>query len=163
MDLGHLIQGRAMVWCHGPIYLGPHSEPVPDFTLLRPRPDRYRNGLPRAEDVLLVMEIADTSLRYDRDIKGSLYRTRRVAGILDRQPAQLHDRNAPRSGQNLWPLAHRQGSQRRNAIAVGSARPGHRHHGLAELADAWLATVMQVCSFRRLKRLTRNRSSNLGR
>jgi len=73
MDLGHLIQGRAMIWCHSPICIGPHSEPQPDFALLRPRPDRYRTGLPRSDDVFLIIEIADASLRYDRDIKGSLY------------------------------------------------------------------------------------------
>lgn len=68
-----LVRGRAIVSAQNPIWLGPHSEPQPDFALLRPRPDRYRTGLPRAEDVLLVIEIADASLRYDRDIKGSLY------------------------------------------------------------------------------------------
>ena len=72
-SLTQLVRGRAIVSTQNPIWLGPHSEPQPDFTLLRPRPDRYRTGLPRAEDVLLVIEIADASLRYDRDIKGPLY------------------------------------------------------------------------------------------
>ena len=73
LELGYLTRGRAIAWSQNPIWLGPHSEPQPDFALLRPRPDRYRTGLPRAEDVLLVIEVADASLRYDRDIKGSLY------------------------------------------------------------------------------------------
>ena len=72
-SLTELVRGRAIVSTQNPLWLGPHSEPQPDFTLLRPRPDRYRTGLPRAEDVLLVIEIADASLRYDRDIKGPLY------------------------------------------------------------------------------------------
>lgn len=72
-SLTQLVRGRAIVSTQNPIYLGPHSEPQPDFALLRQRPDRYRTGLPRTEDVLLVIEIADASLRYDRDIKGSLY------------------------------------------------------------------------------------------
>ena len=88
-SLTQLVRGRAIVSTQNPIWLGPHSEPQPDFTLLRPRPDRYRTGLPRAEDVLLVIEIADASLRYDRDIKGSLYA---LAGLPEYWIVNLPDR-----------------------------------------------------------------------
>lgn len=109
LELGYPTQGRVIPWSQSPIWLGPHSEPVPDFTLLRTRPDRYRTGLPRAEDVLLVIEIADASLRYDRDIKGPLYA---LAGLPEYWIVNLpnRDRNPPRSGQILWPLSHRQRS-----------------------------------------------------
>lgn len=90
LELGYLTQGRAIAWSQNPICLGPRSEPQPDLTLLRPRPDRYRTGLPRAEDVLLVIEIADASLRYDRDIKGSLYA---LAGLPEYWIVNLPDRN----------------------------------------------------------------------
>jgi Uma2 family endonuclease len=63
----------ALVSVQSPIALGELSEPQPDIALLAPRDDFYRSAHPRAEDVFLVVEIADTSLRYDREIKVPLY------------------------------------------------------------------------------------------
>jgi Uma2 family endonuclease len=62
---------RALVWVHGPVRLGTASVPEPDLALLRPR--SYRGGGPTAEDVLLIVEVADTSLRYDQTTKLRLY------------------------------------------------------------------------------------------
>ncbi len=56
-----------------PIYLDEINEPEPDIALLRPRDQPYRDAHPRSEDVMLVIEIADTSLNYDRDVKVPLY------------------------------------------------------------------------------------------
>jgi Uma2 family endonuclease len=60
---------RAWVSVQSPVQLSSNSEPEPDLALLCPRPDRYRSGLPRAEDVLLLIEVSDTTLAYDRGIK----------------------------------------------------------------------------------------------
>ena len=49
------------------------TEPEPDIVLLRPRADRYTKESARPEDVLLLIEVADTSYRYDRGIKLPLY------------------------------------------------------------------------------------------
>lgn len=65
--------GRAMVNVQNPIILAAHSEPQPDLALLRPRPDWYERSHPRPEDILLLIEIADTSLDYDRTVKVPLY------------------------------------------------------------------------------------------
>lgn len=54
-----------------PISLPPDGEPQPDFALVRAR--SYGRMLPRAEDVLLVIEVSDTSLAYDEVIKLPLY------------------------------------------------------------------------------------------
>ena len=51
--------------------LGAHDEPLLDLALLHP--DRNRTRLPRPEDVLLVIEVSDTTLRYDRETKLPLY------------------------------------------------------------------------------------------
>jgi Uma2 family endonuclease len=67
--LGHRVRGRAIACVQNPIRLDSHSEPQPDFALLRYRPDYYKNALPTPGDVLLLVEIADSSLRYDREIK----------------------------------------------------------------------------------------------
>jgi Uma2 family endonuclease len=71
--LGYPTEGRAIPWVQNPIHLAPHSEPQPDFVLLRHRTEGYRGGLPSAADVLLLVEIADTTLRYDRKVKIPLY------------------------------------------------------------------------------------------
>ncbi|MFP4280771.1 MAG: Uma2 family endonuclease [Halochromatium sp.] len=55
-----------------PLRLSDFSEPEPDIALLRPRADFYAKRHPRPEDVLLLIEVAETSLRYDRDKKRCL-------------------------------------------------------------------------------------------
>jgi len=64
---------RAILWVQNPIRLGERSEPQPDVTLLRPREDFYASGHPEPRDILLVVEIAETSVEYDREIKVLLY------------------------------------------------------------------------------------------
>ena len=53
--------------------LSTHSEPQPDVALLRARRDFYRRSHPTLPDVLLVVEVAQSSTRYDRQIKLPLY------------------------------------------------------------------------------------------
>jgi len=64
---------RALVWVQMPVRLDTHSEPQPDLMLLRRRADFYASGHPEPEDVLLIIEVADASLAYDRDTKMPLY------------------------------------------------------------------------------------------
>lgn len=54
-----------------PLGTDPSGEPQPDLTLLRK--DRTRGRIPAAADTALVVEVADSSLRYDREVKGPLY------------------------------------------------------------------------------------------
>lgn len=66
--------GRAaIVRVQGPIRIDDYSEPEPDISLLKPRADYYRKSHPTPSDVLLVIEVADTSADYDRDVKLPLY------------------------------------------------------------------------------------------
>ena len=67
------LQGRAILRPQGPIRLGEDSAPQPDLVVLRPRADFYAEGGPGPGDVLWLVEISDTSLRYDRDVKVPLY------------------------------------------------------------------------------------------
>jgi Uma2 family endonuclease len=63
-----------IVSIQSPIRMGDRSEPEPDLALLRARPDGYRTPPPpSAADVLLIIEVSDTSLRYDREVKLPLY------------------------------------------------------------------------------------------
>ncbi len=56
-----------------PILLAPKSEPEPDLALLLPREQPYAERHPGAQDVALVVEVADSSLEYDRQTKLPLY------------------------------------------------------------------------------------------
>ena len=56
-----------------PVRLNDFSEPEPDIALLKPRDDFYSQSHPTAADVLLVIEVAETSVEYDRSIKMLLY------------------------------------------------------------------------------------------
>lgn len=68
------VPAAIMVSVQSPIQMGGRSEPEPDLALLRARPDRYRRPPPpSAADVLLLIEVSDTSLRYDREVKLPLY------------------------------------------------------------------------------------------
>ena len=67
------LQGRAIVSVQDPIRLSEHSEPEPDLALLKPREDFYSSQHPTSEDVLLVVEVAETSLKYDKEVKLPLY------------------------------------------------------------------------------------------
>lgn len=71
--LGQGIDAAAIVAVQDPLVLGDHSEPEPDLMILRRRPDYYRSGHPTPADVLLIVEVADTSLEYDRQVKVPLY------------------------------------------------------------------------------------------
>ena len=80
---------RAVVKVQGPIQLDDHSEPEPDVVLSKPRRDYYKRSLPQPADVLLVIEVADSSLAYDRTVKMPLYAQ---AGIAEAWIINLIDR-----------------------------------------------------------------------
>jgi Uma2 family endonuclease len=61
-----LASKRAVLWIQSPIEIPPDSAPQPDLALLRWRDDCYRLALPRPPDVLLVLEVADSTLARDR-------------------------------------------------------------------------------------------------
>lgn len=68
-----LTAGKAIVSIQSPVQLGDLSEPEPDFALLRPVSDFYSTRHPKAEDVLLLIEVSDTTLGFDRNQKKYLY------------------------------------------------------------------------------------------
>jgi Uma2 family endonuclease len=67
------VQARGIVWVQNPILLSERSEPQPDLTLARPRPDFYAQTHPRPGDIFLVVEVAETSVEVDRGVKVPLY------------------------------------------------------------------------------------------
>ena len=67
--LNRRFAGAAIVSVQNPIRLNDYSEPQPDLAVLRPRDDFYAQSHPTASDILLLVEVADTSLAYDRTEK----------------------------------------------------------------------------------------------
>jgi Uma2 family endonuclease len=65
--------GSALVRVKDSVRLSERSEPEPDLTLVKPRADYYAGSHPGPEDVLLVVDVADTSTGYDRSVKVPLY------------------------------------------------------------------------------------------
>ncbi len=63
----------AIVSIQNPIRLDNRSEPQPDLVLMRPKDDYYASGHATPADVLLVVEVADSSIEFDRQIKAPLY------------------------------------------------------------------------------------------
>jgi Uma2 family endonuclease len=67
------LRRRAVVSPQNPLSLGETSEPQPDLMLLVPPAARYRDRLPQPSDVLLLIEVADTSAAFERRVKLPLY------------------------------------------------------------------------------------------
>lgn len=70
---------EATVWIQNPVQLGEFAEPQPDAALLRSRAEGYWHRLPRAEDIHLLIEVSDSTLRYDTNDKMPLYASQGVA------------------------------------------------------------------------------------
>ncbi|NBB68980.1 MAG: Uma2 family endonuclease [Alphaproteobacteria bacterium] len=109
------LRERAFVTGSMPLRLDALNEPEPDVLLLRPRADRYRDALPGPADVLLVVEVAKSSLDYDRTVKAPLYAR---AGVAELWIVDLVNR---RIEVHREPGAH--GYGRIDAYATGTLAP----------------------------------------
>lgn len=77
-ELPRLIGDRATLQNQSPITLPNDGEPEPDFAIIRNRPDDYLSAHPNPSDVLLLIEISDSSLTYDQETKLELYAEDRI-------------------------------------------------------------------------------------
>lgn len=73
--------GKAVVLSQSPVRLSDRSEPEPDLALLKPPKESYRKRLAGPEDILLIIEVADSSLDYDRNQKLPLYARAGIAEL----------------------------------------------------------------------------------
>ena len=90
---------RAIVSVQNPIHLGARSEPQPDLALLHPRTDFYVDAHPEPDDVLLVIEVAETSQDSDRAVKIPLYAKAGIPVVwlvdLEGEGVQAHTKPSP--------------------------------------------------------------------
>ena len=112
------LERRAIVRTQGSFTLGEHGEPQPDVLVLRRRPDFYRTTDVGPEDVLLIVEVADSSEGYDRLTKAPLYALYKIPELwiadLNRDRISIHRDPTPtgyatvqvaRRGETISPLA----------------------------------------------------------
>jgi Uma2 family endonuclease len=128
--LNRIFSRLALVSPQNPIRLSEHSEPQPDFAILRLRDDFYRTSHPQPQDVLLVIEVSDTSVRYDREMKIPLYARYGIPEVwlLDLPNTQLEIYRQPKTegyGEVLHPT---------NAEDVA---PALLPDGVLSIADLW--------------------------
>src|SRR6266487_355884 len=76
-----LVGDQAVVSVQDPVIIGDRSVPQPDLALLKPRADSYSGAHPTAADVLLMVEVADTTLPFDMDTKVPLYARSGIAEV----------------------------------------------------------------------------------
>ncbi len=79
--LGKRVGDRGILSIQNPIRLNDYSEPQPDVVILRLQDDMYAGKFPEAEDVLLLIEVADSSLKSDREVKLPLYAKHQIPDV----------------------------------------------------------------------------------
>jgi Uma2 family endonuclease len=91
----------AIISIQNPVQLDDYSEPQPDVAILSPRDDYYDQALARPDDILLIVEVADTSLDYDRERKLPRYAASNVAEvwIIDVERQTIEQYTQPLHGQ----------------------------------------------------------------
>ena len=95
---------RAIVRTQLPVRLDSISEPQPDIAVVAPRADHFRSAHPTAADVLLLVEISRSTLRFDREVKAPLYARNGVPElwVVDANANELHVHREPRDGVYTW-------------------------------------------------------------
>jgi len=95
-----VVAGAVVVAVQSPLRLDPFNVPQPDLLLLRPPSGAYRSRPPGPADVLLLIEVADSSLAYDRTTKLPLYARHAIPEVwlLDLAAGALELHRAPAGG-----------------------------------------------------------------
>jgi Uma2 family endonuclease len=78
-DFVMLFAGKAWVRQQLPITIAPNSEPEPDIAVVKIDPNRYRDCHPSPDDVHLLIEVADSTLSYDRGRKAKVYASANIS------------------------------------------------------------------------------------
>ena len=79
--LSQHLQGEAIIDIQNPLELDNLSEPQPDIALLKPRADFYATAHPQSKDIFLIIEVADKTLKSDREVKIPLYAENQIAEV----------------------------------------------------------------------------------
>ncbi|MFB2882008.1 Uma2 family endonuclease [Floridanema aerugineum] len=93
------------VGVQNPVELNDTSEPQPDISLLRRKADFYESGHPKPQDILLLVEVADTTVESDREIKIPLYAENGIVEVwlvdINEQCIEVYREPSPNGYQNI--------------------------------------------------------------
>jgi Uma2 family endonuclease len=103
--LNRRIDTEAIVRVQSPIVVPDHSEPEPDITLLKPRPDFYATQAAQPEDILLIIEVAHTTWDTDYEVKRPLYASAGIPELwlvnINKHEIEVHRTPAPGTYKNI--------------------------------------------------------------
>jgi Uma2 family endonuclease len=90
--LGDRLSDRTLLRFQDPVRMSDYSEPEPDIAVVHPDPLFYEDHHPIPSEVYLLIEVSDTTLRFDRETKASLYARSGIVDywVLDVQDRRLH-------------------------------------------------------------------------
>jgi len=113
---------EAIVSVQNPVRLNEHTEPQPDLTVIRPRD--YTESLPLPEDVLLLIEVSDTTLAYDRGVKLSLYARAGIGEVwIVNLPAETVEQYTDPSGHSYRRTEHKRRGEKLQPTALPNLSP----------------------------------------
>lgn len=109
---------KYLISVQDPISLGKYSEPEPDLAILYFRADFYEEKHPEPQDILLLIEVSDTSLGYDREVKKPLFAAAGIPElwIVNIEDEQVEVYRKPQNGDYI----HRQDFKRGDTIFIES-------------------------------------------
>jgi Uma2 family endonuclease len=95
-----LLPDDFLVVCQGPVRLGPFNEPQPDLAVVKARADFYATAHPTSQDIVLLVEVADTTLDFDLGHKLAVYAAAGIVEywVFDLGSNELHVFRSPRDG-----------------------------------------------------------------
>lgn len=99
--LSEQLKGKANVRSQNPVRTSKRSEPQPDVSVVKPRSGGYTKAHPTSADVLLLIEVSDTTLAKDRDVKLPLYAAAGIpeVWIVDLASQQIEQHYGPGGNQ----------------------------------------------------------------
>jgi len=103
--LSEKLRKRALISIQNPIQLDDTSEPQPDVVLLKNPIDTYRKRHPQPADIFLIIEVADTTVKYDREVKIPLYAEANIPEVwlvdINNNCAEMYRQPTPDGYQNM--------------------------------------------------------------
>lgn len=107
--LTQYLGNRVILSPQNPVQLNDYSQPQPDIALLKPRADFYEARHPQPADILLLIEVADTTVLADRTVKIPLYAQNSILEVwlvnLESQCLEVYDQPSQQRYQHLQTLA----------------------------------------------------------
>ena len=105
--LKEVLGKNAIISVQNPVVIDDHNQPQPDISILKPSHNYYADRHPGPRDILLVIEVADTTRDYDREIKLPLYASAKIPEFwlvnLEKDEIEVHRLPVQNAYKNIEP------------------------------------------------------------